>query len=190
MNIKTTELEGVLIITPQIFEDKRGYFYESFNKKKLNEYVGHFNVIQINQSRSKYKVLRGLHFQRPPYTQAKIVQVIKGVVIDVVVDIRTDSPTFGQHQSFLLDDVIQEQIFVPRGFAHAFVVLSKNAKFQYAVDNEYSSAHDGGIIFDDFDLNIDWEVQNPIVSDKDKLLKRFKDQQFHSTRDYFTNPLG
>ena len=190
MEIKKTGLEGVLIIEPQIFEDKRGYFTESFNRKTLNEHIGRFNILQINESKSKHRVLRGLHFQRPPYTQAKIVQVIKGTVLDVVVDIRTDSPTFGEHLSFVLDDRFKEQIYVPRGFAHAFVVLSRNAKFQYVVDNEFSPIHDGGIIFNDLDLKIDWEVQKPIVSDKDKLLKGFKDQQFYSKAEYFANPLG
>jgi len=190
MEVKTTELEGVLIITPQIFKDKRGYFCESFNRKKLNEHIGEFNVLQINQSKSKEGVLRGLHFQKPPYTQAKFVEVLSGAVLDVVVDIRTNSKTFGQHLSFVLDDVYKEQVYVPRGFAHGFVVLTKNAKFQYVVDNEYSPAHEEGIVYDDFDLDIDWEIQKPRVNDKDKALKRFKDQNFYTALDYFANPLG
>jgi len=187
MKTITTGLEGVVIILPTVLEDERGYFYESFNEKKLNEKIGQFDIVQINQSKSKHRVLRGLHFQKPPYTQAKIVEVLNGAILDVVVDIRTDSPTFGEHLSFVLDDVYHEQIFVPRGFAHGFVALTPNTIIQYKVDNEYSPTHDSGIIFDDFDLEIDWEVQTPVVSDKDKLLKRFKDQSFYSEAEFQLN---
>jgi len=187
MKTITTKLDGVVIIIPNVIEDTRGYFYESFNDKKLNEKIGQFDIVQINQSKSKHRVLRGLHFQKPPYTQAKIVEVLNGAILDVVVDIRTDSPTFGEHQSFVLDDVYREQIFVPRGFAHGFVALTPKTIIQYKVDNEYSPTHDNGIIFDDFDLKIDWEVQDPIVSDKDKLLKRFKDQSFYSEAEFQLN---
>jgi dTDP-4-dehydrorhamnose 3,5-epimerase len=187
MKVITTGLDGVVIIVPTVFEDNRGYFYESFNEKKLNEHIGQFDIVQINQSKSKHRVLRGLHFQKPPYTQAKIVEVLNGAILDVVVDIRTDSPTFGEHLSFVLDDVYHEQIFVPRGFAHGFVALTPNTIIQYKVNNEYSPTHDSGIIFDDFDLKIDWEVQSPVVSDKDKLLKRFKYQSFYSRAEFQSN---
>jgi len=186
MEIKTTNFETVLIMKPTIFKDKRGYFYESFNYDKLNEYVGHFDIAQINVSKSTSNVLRGLHFQKPPYTQAKIVEVISGVILDVIVDIRTDSKTFGEHQSFVLDDVHKEQLFIPRGFAHGFVVLSNQAKFQYKVDNSYAPEYDTGIRFDDKELGIDWEIQNPIVSDKDKNLKLFSDMKFYRESEYYS----
>ena len=189
MIVKKTELSDVLIFEPTFFKDKRGYFCESFNYKKLNEHIGHFDIVQINQSKSKYGVLRGLHFQKPPFNQAKIVEVIKGIVIDVVVDIRTDSPTFGQHQTFLLDDIEMLQLYVPRGFAHGFVVLSRNAIFQYKVDNEYAPNFDTGIRFDDPELNIDWEVQNLKISDKDKKLPLFKEMKFYRKSEYFYNPI-
>ena len=187
MTIKETIFEDALIIEPKIFKDKRGYFYENFNHRKFNEFVGHFDIKQINQSKSKHGVLRGLHFQRPPYTQAKLVNVIKGMVIDVIVDIRTDSPTFGQHQSFVLDDVNKLQLFVPRGFAHGFIVLSPNAIFQYAVDNYYSKEHDDGIRFDDTRFNIDWEIQKPKLSDNDKKWTNFDWRKFHTKAEYQQN---
>jgi dTDP-4-dehydrorhamnose 3,5-epimerase len=185
MIVRETKLKDALIIEPPVFKDKRGYFSESFNYKKLNEHIGHFDIIQINKSKSKYGVLRGLHFQKPPFNQAKIVEVLKGIVIDVIVDIRTDSPTFGQHQSFVLDDIEMQQLYIPRGFAHGFVVLSRNAIFQYKVDKEYAPEFDTGIRFDDPELNIDWEVQKPIISEKDKNLKWFKEQIFYQKSDYW-----
>lgn len=188
MIIEKTNLRDALLIKPKIFDDKRGYFYESFNYKKLNEHIGHFDIIQINQSKSKYGVLRGLHFQRPPYTQAKIIEVLRGTVLDVIVDIRTDSQTFGQHQSFVLDERDHELLYVPRGFAHGFVVLSRNAKFQYAVDNYYSPEHDDGIRFDDKTLNINWEVQNIKLSEKDKVWMNFAAMIFHPKLEYQKNP--
>lgn len=184
MNIKETSLKDALIIEPTLFEDKRGYFYESFNYDKLNKYIGHFNIFQINKSRSKYGVLRGLHFQDPPYNQAKIITVIKGAILDVIVDIRTDSPTYGKHESFLLKGHDKRQLYIPRGFAHGFIVLSRNAEFQYIVDNKYAPEHDNGIKYNDVFLNINWEVQNPILSDKDKNLKPFIDVEFHSSSEY------
>lgn len=185
MNVSATRLDGVHIIEPDIIKDKRGHFYESFNYNKFDDYFGHFKIIQINQSKSKSGVLRGLHFQKPPITQAKVVEVLEGVILDVVVDIRTDSPTFGQYQSFVLDDRYKEQLFISRGFAHGFVVLSETATFQYLVDNHYSPAHDCGIRFNDKDLNIDWETENPIVSDKDIGLKQFKKQEYYKKHEYF-----
>ena len=190
MIVETTNLQDVLIIKPTVFKDKRGYFYESFNYNKLNDHIGHFDIVQINQSKSKSYVLRGLHFQKPPCNQAKIIEVITGVIIDVVVDIRTDSPTFGQHQTFVLDNFDKSQLYIPRGFAHGFVVLSRYAIFQYKVDNEYAPNFDTGIRFDDKELNIDWEVQNPIISDKDKNLKTFSEQEFYRKSEYLYNPIA
>jgi len=184
MNIRETNLKDSLIIEPTLFEDKRGYFYELFNYEKLNEYIGHFNIIQVNKSKSKRGVLRGLHFQKPPYNQAKIIGVIKGVILDVIVDIRTDSPTFGQHQEFVLDDKEMLQLYVPRGFAHGFVVLSRNTIFQYIVDNSYAPKYDTGIVYNDETLNIDWELNKVIVNDKDKNLKSFKEQKFYTNSEY------
>lgn len=190
MKTTTSELQELLILEPKIHEDKRGYFFESFNAKKLKEHIGRFNVLQINESKSRSGVLRGLHFQRPPYTQAKIVRVLSGAILDVVVDIRTDSPTYGDHRTFVLDDVYKEQLFIPRGFAHGFVVLSRSAKFQYLVDNEYSPAHECGIHYKDPVLNIDWEINRPKVNEKDKKLAEYRDQSFYSTLEYLANPLG
>lgn len=185
MNTIKTNLRDARIIQPPVFRDKRGYFTESFNSNKFDESIGHFDIVQINKSKSKYGVLRGLHFQKPPYNQAKIVEVLKGIVIDVIVDIRTDSQTFGQHQTFVLDDVDMQQLYVPRGFAHGFVVLSSNAIIQYKVDNVYAPDYDAGIRFDDKDLNIDWEVQSPVISDKDKELLPFAEQIFYRKSEYW-----
>jgi len=185
MKITKSRLRDALIISPKIFKDKRGYFVESFNSKKIDENVGHFDIVQINKSKSKYGVLRGLHFQKPPYNQAKIVEVLKGVILDVIVDIRTDSQTFGQHQSFVLDDVDMLQLYVPRGFAHGFVVLSSHAIIQYKVDNVYAPDYDTGIRFDDFTLNIDWEVQSPVLSDKDKTWGNFDAMKFYRKSEYW-----
>lgn len=184
MEIKETNLKDAFIIQPTLFEDKRGYFCETFNYGKLNDYIGHFDIMQVNKSKSKQNVLRGLHFQKPPYNQAKIINIIKGVILDVIVDIRTDSPTFGQHQRFILNDKEMLQLYVPRGFAHGFVVLSKNAVFQYIVDNEYAPDYDTGIKYDDEKLNIDWELNRFVVSDKDKNLKSFNEQEFYKTSEY------
>ena len=182
------KLDGVYALIPDVYEDKRGYFFESFNPKEFDREVSGFDIVQENESRSKSRVLRGLHYQLPPYNQAKLIRVTNGMVIDIVVDIRTDSPTFGQHLRLFLcaDDNIQ--IFVPRGFAHGFVAMSKNVKFQYKVDNYYSKEHDTGILYNDLDLNIDWEIQNPIVSDKDKKLGSFKDAKVFESKEYWKNP--
>jgi dTDP-4-dehydrorhamnose 3,5-epimerase len=185
MNTIKTKLRDALIIEPTIFNDNRGYFVESFNSQKFDKDIGHFDIVQINKSKSKYGVLRGLHYQKPPYNQAKIVEVLKGIVIDVIVDIRTDSQTFGQHQTFVLDDIEMQQLYIPRGFAHGFVVLSSHAIIQYKVDNVYAPDYDTGIRFDDPELNIDWEVQNLIVSDKDKNLKLFGEHKFYPKSEYF-----
>ena len=171
-NLKIPE---VILIKPRVFNDNRGFFRETFKKSDFREAGIRFDFVQENHSRSSYGVLRGLHYQLPPYNQAKLVRVSKGVVLDVIVDIRTDSPTYAEHMTFLLTDYDNVQLFIPRGFAHGFVAISKNVRFQYKVDNPYAPDFDRGLIYNDYDLNIDWEVQNPIIGDKDKQLPRIKD---------------
>lgn len=178
MTVKDTELEGVKIIEPKVFGDHRGYFFESYNHEKFSSAIGYeVNFVQDNESLSKKGILRGLHFQKPPMTQAKLVRVVTGSVLDVVVDLRQSSPTFGHYAAIELSEDNRRQLFVPRGFAHAFLVLSDEAIFQYKVDNYYSLENDAGIIYNDTDLNIDWpdigvDFQ---LSDKDKSLPSFKE---------------
>lgn len=176
MTIDTCDIEGLLIIQPRIFKDERGYFFESFNQKKFQD-ICHIQstFVQDNESFSSYGTLRGLHFQKPPHTQAKLVRVISGKVLDVVVDIRAESSTFGKHFSIELSKENKTQLYVPSGFAHGFVVLSEHALFSYKVDNYYNANSDSGILWNDFD--IDWKI-NPadiILSDKDKSQPRFSE---------------
>jgi dTDP-4-dehydrorhamnose 3,5-epimerase len=176
MNIQRFEIADLFLIEPTVFGDSRGYFFESFNKEKFETAVGHIvDFVQDNESKSSFGVLRGLHFQKPPYTQAKLVRVIAGTVLDVVVDLRASSPTFGQHKSFVLSEENKHQVFVPRGFAHGFVVLSETAIFAYKVDNLYAPSHDDGILFNDATLQIDWQVSASeiLLSAKDKNLSTF-----------------
>jgi len=176
MNVKETKLRGCFIIEPTVFEDERGYFYESFHQKKFLEQVGiEVNFIQENQSLSIHGVLRGLHYQKGEYAQAKLVRIIKGSVLDIVVDIRLDSPTFGEHFSIELSSENKKQLFIPRGFAHGFVVLSNEAEFFYKCDNFYNKESEGGIIYNDSTLNIDWKLPKNelIISDKDIILPTF-----------------
>lgn len=190
MKIKEEKLHGVFTIQPNVFRDRRGYFYEMFKADTFAKEIGEFNVVQENQSKSKRGVLRGLHFQKPPYTQAKIVQVVKGMVLDVIVDIRTNSPTYGDHFSIMLDGMNKIQLFIPRGFAHGFITLSKTAIFQYKVDNDYAPDYEDGIIYDDHDLDIDWRAQYQIfVNEKDMVLKKFRNVQFYNEKQYLANPL-
>lgn len=170
MNIIKTDIEGVVIIEPRVFVDNRGYFFESFSQKIFEEQVCKTVFVQDNESKSSYGVLRGLHFQKPPYAQSKLVRVIKGKVLDVAVDIRQGSPTFGKHVSVELSDENKRQFFVPRGFAHGFVVLSDEVIFQYKCDNFYSPVYEGAVAWDDPDLNIDWLISSDeiILSEKDK----------------------
>ncbi len=179
MQFIKTELQGCVIIEPKVFGDQRGYFFESFNQKQFEENVGDVNFVQDNESRSSYGVLRGLHFQLPPYNQAKLVRCIEGEVLDVAVDIRKDSPTFGQHVVVKLSDDNKRQLFVPRGFAHGFVVLSKSAIFSYKVDNWYAPEHDSGIAWNDPQLNIDWQIDLSaiLLSEKDKCLKEIAETE-------------
>ncbi len=159
MNYDTFEIEGLVLLKPQVFGDDRGYFLESFNLNKYQEVFPVPEFIQDNESKSSFGVLRGLHFQTPPFDQAKLVRCIQGEVLDVAVDLRKDSPTFGQTQSVLLTGENKQQFFIPRGFAHGFVVLSEEAIFAYKVDNVYSPDHDGGLKFDDPTLSIDWKIK-------------------------------
>jgi len=176
MNVKETKLRGCFIIEPTVFEDERGYFFESFHQKKFLEQVGiEVNFIQENQSCSRQGVLRGLHYQKGEYAQAKLVRVLIGSVLDIVVDIRLDSPTFGEHFSIELSSENKKQLFIPRGFAHGFVVLSNEAEFFYKCDNFYNKESEGGIIYNDSTLNIDWKLPKNelIISDKDIILPTF-----------------
>lgn len=170
INVIKTDIEDVLIIEPKVFGDARGYFLESFNAKEFVEKTGlNINFVQDNESMSTYGVMRGLHFQRPPYTQSKLVRCVKGAVLDVAVDIRKGSPTYGKHVAVELAEDNHCQFFVPRGFAHGFAVLSETAVFQYKCDNFYAPQADGGISILDDSLGIDWRIptDKAILSDKD-----------------------
>lgn len=178
MNIIQTSILGVVIIEPRLFKDDRGYFFESFSERDFNTQVREVKFVQDNESMSSYGVMRGLHFQRPPYTQSKLVRCVKGAVLDVAVDIRKGSPTYGQHVAVELTEENHRQFFVPRGFAHGFAVLSKTAIFQYKCDNFYHPEADGGISILDNSLAIDWRIptDHAILSEKDTkhpLLKDF-----------------
>ena len=178
MDVIKTNIEGVVIIEPRIFKDARGYFFESFSQREFEEKVKPVTFVQDNESMSSYGVMRGLHFQRPPFTQSKLVRVIRGAVLDVAVDIRKNSPTYGKHVAVELTEDNHRQFFVPRGFAHGFAVLSDEAIFQYKCDNFYAPQADGGISILDGDLGIDWHIpmDKAILSEKDTkhpLLKDF-----------------
>lgn len=169
MNIIKTAIDGVVIIEPRIFEDARGYFFESFSQREFNEQVAPIQFVQDNESKSSYGVLRGLHFQCPPFTQSKLVRCVKGAVLDVAVDIRKGSKTYGQHVAVELTEENHKQFFVPRGFAHGFAVLSETAVFQYKCDEFYHPEADGGVSILDATLGIDWRIplDMAILSEKD-----------------------
>ena len=169
MEVIKTDIEGLVIIEPKVFKDARGYFFESFSQREFEEKVRKVNFVQDNESMSSYGVMRGLHFQRPPYTQSKLVRCVKGSVLDVAVDIRKGSPTYGKHVAVLLTEDNHRQFFVPRGFAHGFAVLSETAVFQYKCDNFYAPEADGGINIKDESLGIDWQipVESAVLSEKD-----------------------
>ena len=169
MNVIETEIPGVVIIEPRVFEDARGYFFESFNQREFEEKVGPICFVQDNESKSSYGVVRGLHFQKGEHAQNKLVRVVKGAVLDVAVDIRKGSPTFGKWVSVELTEDNHRQFFIPRGFAHGFSVLSEIAVFQYKCDNFYAPQSEGAIAWDDPDLNIDWRIpaDKIILSAKD-----------------------
>lgn len=170
MEVIRTEIEGVVVLEPQIFRDDRGYFFESFSEREFKEKVADVHFVQDNESRSCYGVVRGLHFQKPPHAQAKLVRVIKGAVLDVAVDIRKGSPTFGRHVAVELTGDNHRQLFIPHGFAHGFSVLSDEVVFQYKCDNFYAPLSEGAIAWDDPDLGIDWKVpaDKVTLSEKDR----------------------
>ena len=178
MEVLKTILDGVVVIEPRLFEDARGYFFESFSQREFDEKIGKVVFVQDNESKSSYGVMRGLHFQRPPFTQSKLVRCVKGAVLDVAVDIRKGRPTYGQHVAVELTEEKHRQIFIPKGFAHGFAVLSETAVFQYKCDEFYHPEADGGISILDDSLGIDWRIPTgkAILSDKDTkhpLLKDF-----------------
>lgn len=178
MNVIKTAIDGVVIIEPRVFRDERGYFFESFSQREFDEKVRRINFVQDNESMSSYGVMRGLHFQRPPFTQSKLVRCVRGAVLDVAVDIRKGSPTYGRHVAVELTEGNHRQFFVPRGFAHGFAVLSETAVFQYKCDNFYAPEADGGISIKDDSLGIDWKIptESALLSDKDTrhaLLREF-----------------
>ena len=182
MDIIETSIPGLLIIEPRVFNDARGYFFESFSQREFDEKVGNLlghtiYFVQDYESKSSYGVMRGLHFQRPPFTQSKLVRCVKGSVLDVAVDIRKGSPTYGQHVAVELTEENHRQFFVPRGFAHGFVVLSETAIFQYKCDNFYAPQADGGISILDDSLGIDWRIDagKAILSEKDTKHEMLKD---------------
>ncbi|MFH4969243.1 dTDP-4-dehydrorhamnose 3,5-epimerase [Gaetbulibacter sp. M240] len=178
MIVKETKLKGCFIIEPQIFEDKRGYFFESYNQQDFNDATGlEVDFVQDNESYSTKGVLRGLHFQKGKYAQAKLLRVIKGRVLDIALDLRKNSATFGQNVTVELSETNKKQLFVPRGFAHGFIVLSDTAIFSYKCDNYYNKASESGIIYNDKDLNIDWKLleEDIIISEKDMQLPTFKE---------------
>ncbi|MEE1961608.1 dTDP-4-dehydrorhamnose 3,5-epimerase [Allomuricauda taeanensis] len=177
MKATETNLKGCFIIEPTIFEDERGYFFESYNHKNFCEAIGReVNFVQDNQSFSKKGVLRGLHFQKGEHAQAKLVSVLEGRIQDVVVDLRKDSPTFGQHLSIELSEENKKQIFIPKGFAHGFLTLSESAMIFYKCDNYYNKKAEGGIRYDDVDLGIEWRLDSKdlLLSGKDSILSDLK----------------
>ena len=181
MEIIKTSIEGLVVIQPRVFEDERGYFMESYKESFIKENFPNINFIQDNESKSTFGVLRGLHFQKPPFEQTKLVRVIEGEVLDVAVDIRKDSTTYGKWESIILSGENKKQFLIPKGFAHGFVVLSKEAILSYKVDNIYAPDYESGLRFDDVTLNINWEIKsrNLILSERDKSLDTLKkyDQQ-------------
>lgn len=172
MEYKSTAIEGVYILEPRVFPDARGYFFEAWKQADFDEHVGHVNFIQDNESKSSYGVLRGLHYQKGEYSQAKLVRVISGKVLDVAVDIRKSSPTFGKHVMVELSGENHRQFFIPRGFAHGFLVLSKEAIFTYKVDNVYAPQSEASIKYDDTDLNIEWPIDSKEVQLSEKDLNK------------------
>ena len=168
MNVIKTDIEGVFILEPRVFEDARGYFFESYSKRVFDAEIGPVNFVQDNESCSTRGVMRGLHFQRPPFTQAKLVRCVRGKVLDVAVDIRKESPTYGRHVAVELTENNHRQFFIPHGFAHGFAVLSDTAVFQYKCDNYYAPEADGGISIQDPSLGIDWKIdpRHAILSPK------------------------
>lgn len=187
MEVIKTAIEGLVIIEPKVFKDARGYFFESFSQREFEQKVRPIRFVQDNESMSSYRVIRGLHFQAPPYSQSKLVRCVKGRVLDVAVDIRKGSPTYGQHVAVELSEENHRELFIPRGFAHGFAVLSDTAIFQYKCDNFYTPEADCGISIKDKDLGIDWHIpiEEAILSEKD--LKHACLKDFDTPFDYNTN---
>lgn len=175
MNIRNTFIEGLKIITPDVFKDNRGYFYESYNQQHFFDAGLTMKFVQDNESQSSKGVLRGLHFQNPPYAQGKLVRVIKGEVLDVAVDLRKNSSTYGQHYKIILNEGNKLMFYIPEGFAHGFLTLQDDTIFSYKCTNFYDKQSESGIIWNDKTLNIDWNIENPIISEKDKNNILFKD---------------
>ena len=189
MNIIKTDIPEVVVIEPNVFGDNRGYFFESFSERDFAANVREVKFVQDNESKSCYGVLRGLHFQKPPHAQSKLVRVVKGRGRDGAVDIRKGSPTYGRHVAVVLSEENHRQFFIPRGFAHGFVVLSDEAVFQYKCDNYYAPHSEGGVAWDDPDIAIDWKVPSDriMLSEKDKVNPRLKDaaETFDYSVDYY-----
>lgn len=179
MEIIKTDFQDLVIIKPQIFEDARGYFFESYNKQKLSDILGGIQFVQDNQSKSTKGTIRGLHYQLAPFAQSKLIRVLEGKILDVVVDLRKHSPTYGKHFSIELCDENKKQLFIPQGFAHGFSVLSETAIVFYKTDNFYNPNSERGINYNDVELNIDWKInkEEAIVSTKDKVLPSFKEAE-------------
>ena len=180
MEYEETDIKGVWVLTPKVFNDNRGYFFEAWKKSDFEAHVGKVDFIQDNESKSSYGVLRGLHYQKGTYSQAKLVRVIKGKVLDVAVDLRKSSPTFGKHVMVELSEDNKRQLFIPRGFAHGFLVLSPEAIFTYKVDNIYAPAHEASIRWNDPQIGINWPIdqKDVVTSPKDLEGKDFKDAYF------------
>ena len=174
MNITKTDIQGLIIIEPQIFKDSRGCFFESWNAKKFKQLGISEDFVQDNQSVSSKGVLRGLHFQNPPYAQAKLVRVIEGSVLDVAVDLRKNSPTYGKHVSVILSGQNNKSFFIPKGFAHGFLSLEDNTVFNYKCSDYYNKESEGSLLWNDEDLKIDWQIDNPLISEKDLQADFFK----------------
>ena len=172
MKIEETPIKDLLLITPVVFSDNRGYFFESYKKKELDTFLK-IDFVQDNESLSQKDVLRGLHFQNPPYTQAKLIRVITGSVLDVAVDLRKDSPTYGKHYKCILSATNKQQLFVPKGFAHGFLVLEDDTIFSYKCSDYYNKNSEEALLWCDETLAIDWEITDPIISDKDANAKKF-----------------
>ena len=186
MQVISKSIHDVLEFVPKIYGDERGYFFESFREDIFEEHVGKVEFVQDNQSKSRYGVLRGLHFQRPPFTQSKLVRVLEGVVLDVALDIREGSPWYGQHVAVKLDSQTNNMLWVPQGFAHGFIVLSEEAIFSYKCDNYYAPDYDAGILWNDPDIGIDWGIaeKQVQVSEKDANQPFFKDVYHFSYDDF------
>ena len=172
MNLIKTMINGLVVLKPTIFKDNRGYFMESYHQKNLNSLLGSVNFVQDNESESSRGVLRGLHFQKPPYVQAKLVRCLKGEILDVALDLRKKSRTYGLFETTLLSDKNKNKLFIPKGFAHGFIVLSESAIVSYKVDNYYDPNYESGVLWNDTDLNIDWKIKADeiILSEKDRNL--------------------